>query len=159
MNHKKIDVNSETPVEIKTTKKVGLISEITSIQKDIVVQSKKTNTSFMIFAFQKIQEKYGIDYDTILMLTYLSELSLFSIRLKIQSRGVYLLNYIDLGLIQKDYSVKNRSVYRLTPKSEKIVSEFVELVDNPDDVLEKNREVDLDVDTKVSSVLSKYFSR
>lgn len=158
MIHKKIDINSKVPVDINCVKKTGLIVDLVSSEKNIVIESKKLKTSYMIFAFQKVYEDFGIDYETIVVLSYLNELTLFSIRLSVQSRNLYLMDYIKLGLIKKDNTIKHKSLYRLTEKSLNIVNKFNYIIENPDSFIEKNREADLDVDSKVSNALEKYFN-
>ena len=89
----KIDTNLELPVEIKSVNKKDLIKDLIFKKKIVEVESKNLKSSYMIFAFQKIKQKYGIDYDTIIILNYLNELNLFSMRLKVERRTVVLSDY------------------------------------------------------------------
>lgn len=152
-------MDDEFIVEIVETKKDSLIEDFISVRQTVVAKSKNIKSSYMIFALQKIRQKFGIDYDTILVLNYIYELGVFDIRIKVEKRTVWLKNYIALGLIVRDYKVKDKELYCLTDKSNKIVMELNENVGDNQNFKIENREVEVGVDIKVSNALNSYFNR
>lgn len=158
MIHVSVDISSETPLEIKNIKKTGLISDLLSDREIIVLDRKRFNSAYMIFAFEKIKKKHGIDYKTIIILNYLNELGVFSYRIKIDSKEIRLVDYVELGLISRDFKIKQKKLYRLTEKSIRIVSDFNDILSNESSFISQNRQADIDnLDDKVSSALSNYF--
>lgn len=159
MKMKIIDIKSENEVKVSVVRKKNLIKDIIDKETVIVVESKKSKYSYMIFAFQKIQEKYGINYDTIIVVMYLNELDLFSNKITIENRVITLTDYVRLGLVVKEHKVSGKNLYKLTERSKEILSEFNDLVKNSSQFISENRTTEIGVDSKVSDVLSKYFNR
>lgn len=155
-----VNIDLELPLEVKYAKKQNLISNLSN-EEVIVLQEKiKSKYSYMIFAFERIKKKYGIDYDTIVTLNYLNELGVFSNGLIIDSKKVSIRSYEDLGLISRDFEIKRKNLFRLTDKSINIVSDFNDILNDSSIFIQRNREVEVDdVDEKVSGVLANYFSK
>ena len=159
MKHKKIDTSLEKPVEIKDVGKKLLISEVVGVEQSCELDSGvKTNFSYMIFAFQGIEKKYGIDYEMIIVLNYLSALGTFSLRIDVGGKPLFLDDYTVFGLIKQNYNIKNKKLYVLSDKAKEIVSDFNSLINKKDSFVNKNTQFKPDVDSKVSNVLSNYFS-
>ncbi len=59
----------------------------------------------------------------------------------------------------RDYKVKDKELYCLTDKANKIVLELNENVSDNQNFKIENREVEVGVDIKVSNALNSYFNR
>ena len=155
---KKIDIDNEESIEIKKVVKNSLTNEVIFDKKKLIVESDNLNTAYTIFSLQNLTDKYSLDYDRLLIILYLKELNLFSLRIKVLDRSILLRSFIPSGFIVEDYSNNNKKLFKLTDKSIRIVKEFYDSLSNNSSFLSKNREAELDVDSKVKSVLGDYFN-
>lgn len=154
---KKVDVRIEKSIKIKDVKKVGLTKELLFSKKKIVVESDNLKTAYTLFCLQSLSSKYHLDYDWLLILIYLQELSLFGFTIMVLDRRIRLGGFLELDYIKENYSHKNKKLYSLTDKSFKIVGEFYKLLSDNSLFISKNRKAELDLDNKVKSVLGNYF--
>ena len=142
--HKKI-----IPVELTKKVKEGIVGKVENVP---VVRSNGMNTSFTIFHLQETANRFGLEYDTILLVLYLQEVVYFSWRLEIIDRGVNLRLLVDLGLVEK-YEGK---LYKLTKFGNQVANFFNQTSDNK--YLGVNREVEVDnSDFNVKDALSGFF--
>ena len=155
---KKVDVRIEKSIKIKDVKKYGLTKELLFSKKKIVVESDNLKTAYTLFCLQSLSSKYHLDYDWLLILIYLQELSLFGFTIMVLDRRIRLSGFLELDYIKENYSHKNKKLYSLTDKSFNIVKEFYELLSDNSLFISKNRKAELDLDNKVKSVLGNYFS-
>lgn len=156
---KNFNPNEEKEEIINGTNKSLNTKDVLFRKANMVVESSQINFSYLIFSLQKVCQKYGIDYDECIMLMYLQELGLFSIQLKVLKRTVRLGDYLLKELIVEDYSHKNKKLYRLSDVGKDIVKEIYSNVSDNTRYVGENRSTDLGVDTKVTAMLSKYFSK
>lgn len=152
MEMKKIN-DSSVPIKIDGVIEIdgGFDLEI----KTKIINSKNSNLLFMVFAFQEITQDFGVDYETVIVLHYLYELDMFNIKIHVLKNKINLYDYINLGLIEKVYSIKNKNFYRLTKRSNDIIKRFSKVLENNSEILLKNRVYDMDSETIMKSVLSK----
>lgn len=155
---KKVDVNKEKSLHIKVVRKKVLTSEVLFQKKNVVVESDNLEMAYTIFALQALSEKYKLSYDSLLVLLYLQELSLFAMKIRIFNRLFKLDNLFHLGYIKEDYSNNNKKLFRLTEKAIPVVKEFYDLLLNSSSFISSNRQTDLDLNNKVKSTLGNYFS-
>lgn len=155
---KKVDVNKEKSLHIKVVRKKVLTSEVLFQKKNVVVESDNLEMAYTIFALQALSDKYKLSYDSLLVLLYLQELSLFAMKIRIFNRLFKLDNLFHLGYIKEDYSNNNKKLFRLTEKAIPVVKEFYDLLLNSSSFISSNRQTDLDLNNKVKSTLGNYFS-
>jgi hypothetical protein len=158
MKIRKIDTKREKSLNIRSVKKVSLTSEVLFDKKTLVVESDKLNTAYTIFSLQKLTVKYGLDYDWLLVLIYLKELNLFEFTVMVIDRKIKLDYLLIAEYIVEDYSNNNTKLFKLTDKSISIVKEFYNSLSNTSLFISKNRKTELDVESKVKSVLGNYFN-
>lgn len=143
--------------------KVDLDIERKPISKDIISESIKTvdtdvtGISFILFHLEFISSKYDISYEYVIILLYLYDLKIFTMTIEVHERQIALYQYVVNDLITDDYSVNNNKLYKLTDKGNGIVEEFRKVMKNDKSVMLKNRNTDIDLDSKAKSVLSSFF--
>lgn len=152
-----INFEDEVPVEFSSSTKGELVADLIKAENELTVASTKRKTAYMIFAFDRARERFGIDYETIIVLNYLNELKVFTLTVMIDNKRFLLGDYIELGLIGREYKVRHKDFYCLTQKSIDIVDSFNSMLEDTNELISENRVTDLDVETKVSDVLAKYF--
>ncbi len=153
----KIDTETEKSIEIENVDKHCLTNEVLFNKKKIVVESDNLKTAYTLFCLQSLSSKYHLDYDWLLILIYLQELSLFGFTIFVLDRRIRLTGFLELDYIKENYSHRDKKLYSLTDKSFKIVGEFYELLSDNSLFISKNRKAELDIDNKVKSVLGNYF--
>lgn len=154
---KNVDVNKEKSLHIKVVRKKALTSEVLFQKKNVVVESDNLEMAYTIFSLQALSDKYKLSYDSLLVLLYLQELSLFSMKIRIFNRSIKLNNLFHLGYIKEDYSNNNKKLFKLTEKAIPVVKEFYYLLSNSSSFISSNRKTDLDLNNKVKSTLGDYF--
>lgn len=137
-------------IPVALTKKVK--EGIVQVDNAQVVKSNGMNTSFTIFHLQETANRFGLEYDTILVVIYLQELVYFSWKIKIADRTLILRPHIDLGLVEKHDSGR---LYKLTKFGNQVANFFNQTSNNK--YLEDNRETEVDSDSSVKDVLSGFF--
>lgn len=158
MQIRKIDTNREKSLNIRSVKKDSLTSEVLFDKKTLVVESDKLNTAYTIFSLQRLTNKYGLDYDWLLVIIYLKELNIFEFTIMVLDRKIKLDYLFRAEYIVEDYSNNNKKLFKLTDKSIRIVKEFYNLLSNTSLFISENRKTELDVESKVKSVLGNYFN-
>lgn len=134
----------------------GLTKHSLFDKKEPVIFANENHLSYLIFYIEYISEKHSISYEKLLMLLYLKELQLFPMDFKIHNRSVRLPEYLASGLIVAD-SLNNKKVYKLSNKSLDIIKQFGVSFNDNNSLLLKNRVTDVDLDSKVASVLTGMF--
>ena len=154
---KQVDTEVEESIEIRNVEKKSLTNEILFDKKKLIIESDNLKTAYTLFCLQSLSSKYHLNYDWLLILIYLQELSLFKFTIFVLDRRIRLDGFLKLDYIKENYSHKNKKLYSLTDKSFKIVGEFYELLSDNSLFISKNRKAELDLDNKVKSVLGNYF--
>ncbi len=153
---KTIDVSTEIPIDIKFLKKKSLSNTVLFEQKEIIVESSKISSLYTIFSLEYISEKFLLTYEEILIMLYLYELGLFKLKITIINESFNVSNFIGLGYIVEDYSYKKTKLYKLSEKGINIVAEYLYHSKNNDTYISCNRQIGVDLDSKVKSTLSNY---
>jgi len=124
----------------------------------VVSEVSKKSIPYIIFSFQHISNKYNIDYKKIAFLLYLHELKYFKNSLIVSEKKMILGELISLGFVHIEYSVKN-NIYSLTETGRNIVVDFYEYENDRSTFYLENRQTDIDVESKVKSVLKNLFNQ
>lgn len=160
MSIKNVDINIESPVKFKNVSKTGLIADIVFKESKTAVKGNVSKYSYMIFAFQKVIEKYGINAEMILALLYFKELKVFGYYVRVENKTLLMKDYLMFGLVELEPKQKSNKSYKLTTKANEILSDFAEYVNNGDKHISKNRNdnIELDPESKAKDALSTYFN-
>ncbi len=153
-----IDTKKEKPLEITGVLHRCAIRASKIFKKaKISIGSQNIKSSYLIFHLEDISVKEAISYEKILMILYLHELGLFTLRINISGREFYLIEIMNLGYIVQDYSHKGNKLYKLTKEGIDIVNDFNDRLKDNSPLIAKNRETDADLDRQVKSALDDYF--
>mgnify|MGYP003640703375 CR=1 FL=1 len=150
-NEKKEIINKK-PVKKALTKK-SLFKE--RVKK---VEVNKYNTSFLIFHLLDFEKKYDISQYNLMLLLYLKDLALFPTQLEIVGRTIKLKELLTIKLIEEDYSVRGKVLYRLSLRGILIVDEFNSVIKDSTKYYLDNRNTDIDTESKIKSNIANYFS-
>lgn len=153
---KNIEIKERSKVVVKELSKKGLTKDSLFDKKEPVIFANENSLSYIIFHIEYVSEKYSLSYEKLLMLLYLKELQMFSMDFKIHSRNIRLHEYLASGLIIKDY-INEKKIYRLSSKGLNIIKDFNVSFKNNNALLLKNRVTDIDLNSRVASVLSSMF--
>lgn len=159
-NIKNFDPHKETPVDIPSIKvdnKDKYVDKPVMVKKEIVVEGSKSNLPYTLFHLQKLKQEFGISYEDFLVLIYLQELSIFSLRIQVLDRRIDYGSFLKEGFIEQDYTQSNKNLYRVSDVGNFIIKSFVAMQKDSDAFISENRKTSLDVDSTVSSALSGYF--
>jgi len=136
-----------------------------SVKKNTqLIKAKKLSTSFSendfsftIFVLEELSGKYLLSYEDILVILYLYEIVVFGRKIDFNG-GWYLLgNLIDKGFADKDYSIKEKDLYRLSERGIGLVNDYSKGFGNKDKWINENRKIPISDQSIVSSVISDYF--
>ena len=156
-NIKKFNTSQEKPIEIKGLVKNGITKEMVFSQSKIVVSDENLKMSYIVFVLQKMSLEYNLSYENILLLVYLKELGLFRLQLDLLDKKPQIGHFENKGFIEQDYSIRGKTLYKLTSEGLCFVQEFYSLMSSPDPFLSFNREVDTGLDKNMKSFLDGYF--
>jgi hypothetical protein len=154
---KKIDTLNEEVVEVALDKVKSGDFNVVLKKEEIVFNKDNFEIGTLIFNFQDTCNKYGITYDSLLILLYLNELSVFNYDLKIIDRDIKLREYQSLGFIVKDFTSK-RGYFKITAYGKEIVAYFASTMGDISGIIKENQVLDLDATAKMKSVLADYYS-
>lgn len=147
--------NKAIPEELTKAVKKGFKARV--VDNIPVVKSMGTHTSFTIFHLQETANKFGLEYDDILVVLYLQELVFFKTGIKVLDRGIALSVYIRLGLVEEEMKYDRKGYYKLSKLGNEVAN-FFNQASNNDKYLNSNREVEVDdIDFNVKSALSGFF--
>jgi len=155
---KKINKQSDEEVIIDDVSKNGLTKEKLFEKKDIVIIGKSRKSSYLIFGIYDTAEKYDIKPDWVIMLLYLHELELFNLEIRVLGKLHRIGEYKNHGLIKPNYSNNGKRLYCLSQKGLKVIEYLYSCLDDNSKYILKNRQTDVDLDSKVKGVLSNYFN-
>lgn len=141
----------------KEYKKPDSASDIIFRKANVIIESSGSNLSYMIFAFQKVFEKYDVDYEKVLCLMYLEELGIFEYTIEILNKKMWLVEYVRSGLIIEEYLHDQKRMFKLSPLALEILKSVKSTLGDCDSFVGKNRILDVQTDDKVKSVLSDYW--
>jgi len=137
-----------------TTDKKRTIKNI-FIDNSIIIKSIG-GLSYLPFVYQEIYTKFGMSTDDVNLIIYLNELSLFSLKLMVIDKEVSLKDFYQREYVVSDFIKNNIQLYRLSDKSKIILKEFNYLLKSNDKFIKYNRQTDIDLETKMKSVLRSY---
>jgi hypothetical protein len=152
-----VDILNEEP--IKVARKTKATDFDIEVKEEISVFNKDMfQMGTLIFNIQDTCNKYGIEYDTLIVLCYLNELTVFKHPVKVIDRTLYLPENKALGFIVNDFKVKSKDYYRITDYGKEVVSYFYSTLKSNNNAINKNRVLDFDAEGEMNSALSGYFS-
>lgn len=143
---------SDVPLEKTNAKKKVLKSIDLFSETEFIVKSGNSLWQ-LIFCFEKMKSK--VDIETLLMLMYLQNLYLFPLRIVVNDKKHNIKSYIQREFIKIDYS-NNDGFYKLTEYSKSLIDDFNKFFLEKDVFLNKNRVTDIDLDSKLNSILSRF---
>ena len=143
-------------LRITTDSKKSLKNEDLFVENNIVVESLG-GFQYMIFCYQEIYNMYGLSAEEVLIILYLKDLWLFGLQINVVSRKYQLGSFLKRGFIVVDYTYNNKELYRLSDKGNGVINEFNNLLKNSKSYISENRETDLSQESKMNSVLDKFF--
>ena len=156
-NLKKFKKEEVVKVEVPSVKKDSL-SKSDLLEKEVVeIQAGKNNLLYMIVHLERMKVEFGVSYEEMLTLLYLKELGVFRLRIYVLDKWISLTKFEESGIITQDYYHRSKTLFKLTDKGNTIIDAFMKYFNTPDAFLLDNRETDIDVASKMKSVLSKIY--
>jgi hypothetical protein len=138
-------------VDMSVIKKVEVVSA-----KEIISNPTLNDYSYTLFVLETISSKMMLNYDEILVILYLNDLVVFGKKIDVPSGWYMLDGIIKRGFADKDYSFKDKDIYRLSEKGINVVDEYLRLFKEKDKWM--NLKTTLSDDSVVKSVIADYFS-
>ena len=140
-----------------TPKSTKYIDYTQKARGELLINSSNLNICFLIFSMNEVIDKYQLEHKDILILMYLFELGLFSIYIDINTESKFSLNdYLKKGLIEEDFTNENKRLFRLSDAGIKLVRDVFYELEKSEVFKGRNREVDLDVESKAINFINSY---
>lgn len=151
-------IDPEIIPEIKTDlKKPNSSRDVVFKKEGVLVGLSENRFVYLVFAFQKVCEEYGIDYNECLLLIYLEELGLFPLKIRVCSKTFFIRDYVLKGLVFEDYSHKGKKLYRLSKRALEILKRLDDLLSDDSRFVGMNRNTETHPKIKMKDALSNYF--
>lgn len=140
----------------KSTKKINYTD---IVKKDFVIDSSKLNICFLIFSMNEFLIKHQLNHEELLIILYLFELGLFPLLINLNRGSDYRLqSFLKKGLIEKEENVDNKkNLHRLSDVGLNLVKDVFYQLEKSDDFIGFNREILMDLDSRSTDILNKYF--
>lgn len=125
-----------------------------TLKKEIVFRAGVNPFSYLYLILKDTTTKYSVNVEEILMLFYLNELGVFPHEIQLDpEKRTYVDRFVNRGLIERDYTIKERDLYKLSETGFKIILDVLDAINDADKFLLYNREMTLDVHTKAKKVI------
>lgn len=159
MDTKKIDKANEAEEIINDTPKNALTKEELFKEDEVVIVGSGRKEAYLIFALHEVASKFDTDINVLLILLYLKELGIFNLRISVLTRIYRIGDYEKKGFIRVDYSKGGKKLYRLSDKGLKIVDALYAKLNDNSAYLSSNRHTDIDLESRMKSVISGFFRK
>jgi len=146
------DGNNVVEVDISVIKKVEVIKA-----KEVVCTAALSDFSYTLLVLETLSSSTLLNYDEILAILYLDELVVFGKKIDVPSGWFLLDNIIKMGFAQKDYSFRDKDLYKLSEKGFKVVTDYLQLFNDKEKWINMNRKITMSDDSVVKSVITDYF--
>ena len=151
-----IPFNDKRKVEVQIS--VNKVVEVIEA-KELITNFSSNDFSFTIFVLEELSLKYYLNYDEILIILYLYELVLFGRKVDFFGGWYMIGDLIDKGFADKDSSVTDKDLYRLSEKGYSLVSDYSDGFKKKEKWVFLNRKIPLTDNSEVKSVINNYFNK
>jgi hypothetical protein len=151
-----IPFNEKRKVEVQIS--VNKVVEVIEA-KELITNFSSNDFSFTIFVLEELSLKYYLNYDEILIILYLYELVLFGRKVDFFGGWYMIGDLIDKGFADKDSSVTDKDLYRLSEKGYSLVSDYSDGFKKKEKWINENRKIPLTDNSEIKSVINNYFNK
>lgn len=150
--------NSKKYVRL-TSKSTKNVNYTDVVKKDFIIDSSSINICFLIFSMNEFLIEHQLNHEELLIILYLFELGLFPTYIDINRGPKYSLNsFIKKGLVEVEGNIENKkNLHRLSDIGLELVKNVFYKLEKYNDFIGFNREVLMDLDSRSTDILNKYF--